>query len=117
MEITEAPIAPDTVDALVLKLKHKRSITFYDLIRAIERIGVDDRIKAFHVDFSTSGREGQQVHITLAQVQELHSAIRALRAMKDARLGSGAFELVAYTDTFESQLHVHILLCIPLPAI
>ncbi|KAJ3324446.1 hypothetical protein HDV06_006857 [Boothiomyces sp. JEL0866] len=99
--VTEAPKINSGLSTLVSTAPHKPSITFLNLIKLITWVQHDDRIKGLYVDFS---RTGTSAGLGFAQLQELRSALQLLKKSKENRMGKGNFKMVAFTDTFESQM-------------
>ena len=78
-------------------------MTLYETIKTIKHMQNDDRIRGIIADFSTiTSPSAPSYTLGLAQLEEIQTALRELRAAKVKKFGSN-WRTVAYTDSFSSQ--------------
>ncbi|KAI8800232.1 peptidase family S49-domain-containing protein [Cladochytrium replicatum] len=82
-------------------------LTLLEALRVLHHAKTDDRVTGLMMDLSISGLSSSRTGLGFAQIQELRNEIQAFAEEKRKRIGN-KFRLVAYTDTFDSQLHYYL---------
>ncbi|KAI9146553.1 peptidase family S49-domain-containing protein [Paraphysoderma sedebokerense] len=87
-----------------------KPLSLLQIVRALELASKDDRITGLVARF-TAGVPGPPASthaLGLAQAQELHNAIEEFKKAKIAKFGPEKVKVVAYTESFDNQLHYYL---------
>lgn len=86
----------------------ERFMTLHDFLQALRDMEADDRVSGLVLDLASAGQFSARGGIGFAQAQEIRDALLNLRRAKAEKHGEGKFLMVAYTDTFESQIGYYL---------
>ncbi len=86
-----------------------RTMTLYDVVQTLKDASNDDRVSGLVLDLATSGAaSARSGSLGFAQAQEVREALLEFKRLKKEKFGEDAGTLVAYTDTFDSQLAYYL---------